>query len=217
MRNYKDFLKKIITDSVSYVESIKPYLLWDFKYRDGDIMQYKTKINLSGRKHLYLVLTKRKLSHNNKIHIYLEIFLTVKKVIDEKNYLISRDLPDDKNYIYKNIGSLYLPSYPDLFKLYGIIKYSNYLTHTRTKELFINDMIEWTKNKLIPWHNSYNKDSKWNGYFYECIDTKYEENEIYIKTGRRRMFIILNGKDYKHFVLNNILLKDSILFNTIEK
>jgi len=31
------------------------------------------------------------------------------------------------------------------------------------------------------------------------------------------MFIILNGKDYKHFVLNNILLKDSILFNTIEK
>jgi len=213
MIDFKEFLKRVIKASISYDETVKPGIIWKFKYRDDIIYQYKSKVILSGKKHLYLILTKRKLP-NDKINIYLETYLTVKPT-NEHDYSFSDEIPENlPSYRYRNIRSLYINSHPELLKLYGVVKYGNYLTHTRTKKLFVEELLEWTKKDLIPWQY----DGEW---FFKCVDLKYENMEIFIKAGRQRIFIFLNGGEYKFYTINNIQLKNSdgrdILYDTIKK
>jgi len=211
MVDFTRFLNKVIEGSISHDQKIKPSMIWEFKYNNDTIYQYKTKIILSGKKHLYLILTKRRLS--NDINIYLEVYLSVKPNNNDNNYdFSSMEKPTDPEYKYKNIRSMFLNSYPDLLKLYGIVKYNNYLSYTRTKELFVKDLIEWTKKDLLPWKSNDNK------YSYTCTDTIHKDMEIYIRAGKERLFVFLNGGKYKHFTLANILLDSkNLLFNTIKE
>jgi len=212
MVNFTKFLDNVIRESISFGKADKPGIFWKFKYSDNTIFQFETKIKLSGKKHLYLILTKRKLSRD--INIYLETYLSVRPNKNDDNYDFSTtETPGIDGYRYKTIRSMYLNSYPNLLKLYGMVKFNNYLTHTRTNELFVKDLIEWTKNDLLPWE-------RFGDYSFRCKDTKYQDKEIFIRAGKTRLFIFLNGGQYKHFTLNNIELDSyggNLLYDTIAK
>jgi len=218
--NNDKFLKTLTNGSVSFHESSPPKFQWEFYSNDRTTIQYSTKIFITDKKHLFFILTKKRIS-DNTINIYMNVYLT--SIVDNNvrnvkhPYDVILDIVPEgllSNYRYVNIKSLYLSSHPDLFKLYGIVKFGNVLNH-QGKPLFIDNMLKWTKIDSIPWV----KNSK---HFYKCYDIENKNGpEIIIKVGKTRIFITLEYSIHnpmnRIFALNNIHLSNTKLFDEISK
>jgi len=212
MKKYKSYINKLITRSYIKDENIQndKNIIWKFKYKTNIDTVYYCEIPISNKKYLYLLLTKKKLYGDN-FNIYMETFITTKaKVmyqnINEKPHGLSSD------YNYKPLNTIYLTQYPELVKLYSIIKYNNIINKTIGKQEFINDLIKWTKDDLITWYkyvgHTHNQ--------YKCYDIKSKDINLYFLLKQNMLIIYYSNRKIEGFLVNKINLDNDILYNTVK-
>jgi len=97
-------------------------------------------------------------------------------------------------------------------KLYGIIKYKNYLDTKTGKHTFVNNLIKWTKQNVITW---YKEDPIGipSGSFI-CYDVKNQFNsDIFIKVTKKTIFFHLYKDNHLNYLINHIM--DSSVYNLL--
>lgn len=208
MENNYNIIDNIINSSKKF-KNTESDLKWKYKYGNSKIIQYHTIYKLSGRKHLYLILTKRKVG-NDGTNIFLDIYYTSKKsgFIDLK--IKPKNLP---NYNYSHVKSIYLNAENSIIKLYSIIKYMNNLQYFVGEEKFIDNYIYWTKKGFLKWE----KDNHNN---FICYDLKNVYGcDLYIKVIKNGennsvLYVHLDGKQFYPLITG---LECKNLYDIIEK
>jgi hypothetical protein len=189
---------------IKYSQSNK--LIWKYKnINNSRNYQYETKYKITGKKFVYLILTKHQ--YDGTINIDMKIYLTT-NLKHKSSYLSEIKILSD-NYYMTHIKTYFLINKIQLLKLYGIIKYSNYLKQIG-KIKFMNDLINMTKNDELKWFkNNFNN--------FICYDTIYQQEKIFLQVNKYNLYIYLNGEKFKWNQLNNIKSnKNIILYDLIK-
>jgi len=201
-------IDNIIEDSI--IKRGKSKLKWVLGSSNRNIQQYQSRLNIDGTKDrfLFFLLTKRKI--RTGINIYLEIYVSTKLKRPDHYYFNDELLKKLSKYKMTNIGTYYLTRYVRLLKLYGIIKYQNYLFYKNGVRGFVNDLKKWTEDGLLVWFRDNNG--------YTCYDVRHNKDEIFLNLKKRtfinktkkedryvyNLYIYLNGNNFTWFQINDI-------------
>lgn len=196
MTAFEIFLKKLIKKTTNDNKSIE----WDINKISNSLIQYECKINITNDKHIYIILSKRKLN-NNESNLYLDSYYTVKNspvYIDEKEK--SKSLKN--NLYYKKIKTVFLHNNNNLIDLYAKIEYQNFLNSDLKKITFLQNIYNLTKLNIIKWEKQNN--------YYVFYDIKnFYDKSVYFKLYSNNSIIIyLLNKNNFNIYLNSIINTD---------
>jgi hypothetical protein len=200
MIDRKKLLNEIIDQTILFE------LKWDLYEKTEDSETFQTKIEITNKKFM-LLLIHRKDSEHWSPNFYMDVYFTTTQ--KPNAFLLKRNPPNGLHYKY--VTGVYKSSNPDVFYLYAIVKYYNYLGHNEPD--YPSKLLKWSKMGLITW---YQKDD----YFicYDVVKTKKTldkiDRDLFIEVKPYGVIIKLGDE-----VISNIDDSKStpILYNLLKK